>query len=316
MARKTRVQMQAETRESAAGSPARAAFGRKGFAGASIDEIAEGAGFSRGAFYSNFSSKEDLAVALMGQQMAMDVALIGKVAEAADGPPDTLPERLAKAFPATEKITEWELLRLEMLMLTQRDPAFALKCQELYKPQRERTAAVESVSCSPASAAVRPRMTMCWLTRSCVSASAPRCCMRRRVPCRWAGSWRGSSGRWPRSLRQRAGRSGRRRDVVRAHHLRHSDPWALDYLAPLLDRRRVRRETGAAAGDDRLAPVSRCAVVSGIALLAVPPHSGAARFLPRLRAAGFWIGAVLTAIRACCFRWRPADLWAATGAAR
>lgn len=139
MARKTRAERQAETREKLLDS-ARAAFGQKGFSAATIDEIAEGAGYSRGAFYSNFSTKEDLAVVLMGQQMALDVTRIAQVAEAAHGPVDTLTERLRLAFPVTEKITDWEMLRLEMLMLAQRNPAFAAKCQALYKPQRQRAA--------------------------------------------------------------------------------------------------------------------------------------------------------------------------------
>ena len=47
---------------------------------------------------------------------------------------------LRAAFPDTEKTSDWELLRLEMLMLAQRNPAFAARCQELYKPQRARVA--------------------------------------------------------------------------------------------------------------------------------------------------------------------------------
>lgn len=139
MARKTRVEMQAETREKLLAS-ASAAFRQKGFAAATIDEITEGAGFSRGAFYSNFSTKEDLAVELMGKEMELDVARIASVAEAASGPPETLSERLRGAFPTTEKTSDWEMLRLEMLMLAQRNPDFAAKCQVLYAPQRARSA--------------------------------------------------------------------------------------------------------------------------------------------------------------------------------
>lgn len=139
MARRTRAEMQEETREKLLES-ARAAFGRKGFASATIDEIAEGAGFSRGAFYSNFSTKEDVAVELMGRQMALDGARIAEVVGVAEGPPESLAERLREAFPVTERISDWELLRLEMLMLTQRNPEFAAKCQALYASQRERSA--------------------------------------------------------------------------------------------------------------------------------------------------------------------------------
>lgn len=139
MARKTRTEMQAETREKLLES-ARLVFCRKGYGSASIDEIAEGAGYSRGAFYSNFATKEDLAVAVLGQQMAHDVARVALVAQAAGGPVETLGQRLRDEFPPTGKISDWELLRLELLMLAQRNPEFAAKCQELYKPQRQRTA--------------------------------------------------------------------------------------------------------------------------------------------------------------------------------
>ena len=40
-------------------------FARRGFDGASLEEIAEAAGFTRGAIYSNFGSKEDLMLAVV-----------------------------------------------------------------------------------------------------------------------------------------------------------------------------------------------------------------------------------------------------------
>src|SRR5947208_6787622 len=40
-------------------------FAKRGFDGASLEEIAEAAGFSRGAIYSNFGSKEDLMLAVV-----------------------------------------------------------------------------------------------------------------------------------------------------------------------------------------------------------------------------------------------------------
>ena len=45
------------------------AFARRGFAGAAVDEIAEAAGFSRGAFYSNFASKDDLFLQLIERRL-------------------------------------------------------------------------------------------------------------------------------------------------------------------------------------------------------------------------------------------------------
>jgi AcrR family transcriptional regulator len=43
-------------------------FAHRGYAGASVDDVAEAAGFSTGALYSNFSGKEDLFLALFAER--------------------------------------------------------------------------------------------------------------------------------------------------------------------------------------------------------------------------------------------------------
>jgi len=50
-------------------------FAERGFYGASVEEIAERAGFSRGAFYSNFDSKEDLFLAVLDAHIESEMAL-------------------------------------------------------------------------------------------------------------------------------------------------------------------------------------------------------------------------------------------------
>ena len=52
---------------------AEAVFARRGFHGASVDEIAREAGATSGALYSNFSGKEDLFLALFEERIASDV---------------------------------------------------------------------------------------------------------------------------------------------------------------------------------------------------------------------------------------------------
>src|SRR5262245_38746350 len=44
---------------------ARVVFLRRGFHGASVDEIAEEAGYTKGAVYSNFAGKDDLYLAVL-----------------------------------------------------------------------------------------------------------------------------------------------------------------------------------------------------------------------------------------------------------
>lgn len=62
--RLSRAEAKARTRELLLQAAART-FARKGFAGASVEEIAEEAGFSIGALYSNFTGKEELFLELM-----------------------------------------------------------------------------------------------------------------------------------------------------------------------------------------------------------------------------------------------------------
>src|SRR4051795_10735510 len=57
-------------------------FGRRGFEGASLEEIAETAGFTRGAIYKTFGNKEELFFAVSDQDFATKVqAFSDRVAE-------------------------------------------------------------------------------------------------------------------------------------------------------------------------------------------------------------------------------------------
>lgn len=62
--RLTRKEKQAETRERLLAAAERV-FLRRGLQGSSVEEIAAEAGFTRGAFYSNFNSKDELFVELL-----------------------------------------------------------------------------------------------------------------------------------------------------------------------------------------------------------------------------------------------------------
>jgi AcrR family transcriptional regulator len=66
--RLTREQSKANTRERLL-LAARSVFARRGFHGASVEEIASEAGFSTGALYSNFDGKEDLFLVLMEREI-------------------------------------------------------------------------------------------------------------------------------------------------------------------------------------------------------------------------------------------------------
>ena len=67
--RLTRPERKAATRRELLDG-ARTVFLRRGFHGASLDEIAERAGYSKGAVYSNFAGKDDLFLALLEEHYA------------------------------------------------------------------------------------------------------------------------------------------------------------------------------------------------------------------------------------------------------
>jgi AcrR family transcriptional regulator len=71
--RLTRAEAKARTRELLLDA-ASEVFASKGLAGASVEEIAERAGFSIGALYSNFSGKEELFLELMAHRAHERVA--------------------------------------------------------------------------------------------------------------------------------------------------------------------------------------------------------------------------------------------------
>ena len=121
-----RAESQAQTRAELLTAAARV-FERRGYSGASISEIAEAAGFSHGAVYSNFESKEDLFLALYERWVADRVSEI-EATWNADG---TVVER-ARAT-AVEWIEHFRgdprafLLRLEFVIRGVHDPELRRK---------------------------------------------------------------------------------------------------------------------------------------------------------------------------------------------
>lgn len=91
---------------------ARRVFLRRGYHGASIDEVAEEAGFSKGVIYSQFGSKADLFFALLEQRIEERAA---ENLEATTGKPpgDALRALRQAAETARRADRAWSLLVLE-----------------------------------------------------------------------------------------------------------------------------------------------------------------------------------------------------------
>ncbi len=87
MPRLTRKQKQEQTRSCLMKSAARV-FARRGMSGASIDEVAEDAGYTKGAFYANFKSKEELFLAMLDESFSERIAETDRAFSTDESPPE------------------------------------------------------------------------------------------------------------------------------------------------------------------------------------------------------------------------------------
>lgn len=100
-------------------------FARRGFYGASLDEIAETAGFTRGAIYKNFEDKEGLFLAAVDRHNELNLAAFSEWFEQAPADASLDADALAAAFrQIVARDPDWFALDLEARLYALRHPAF------------------------------------------------------------------------------------------------------------------------------------------------------------------------------------------------
>jgi AcrR family transcriptional regulator len=100
---------------------ARRVFLDRGYAGATLEVIAEEAGFSKGVMYSQFASKPDLFLALLEQRIAERAEENARIAADHTGI-DGLGALLRTNVRHTEDGGGWPLLLVEFRVVAARDP--------------------------------------------------------------------------------------------------------------------------------------------------------------------------------------------------
>ncbi|WP_149357366.1 TetR/AcrR family transcriptional regulator [Comamonas testosteroni] len=129
--RLTRDESRAQTREHLIDA-ARHLFVTNGYGGASIRDIANNAGYSQGAFYSNFSSKEDVLLELLRRHMdaeAMQLTtLMGDNAQL----PEQMLARLEAWASTLNHDADWCMLSIELQLHARRSPSFATEYQKVW----------------------------------------------------------------------------------------------------------------------------------------------------------------------------------------
>lgn len=101
------------------------AFAERGFHGASVEDVCERAGFTRGAFYSNYASKTELFIALYERQTARVLEVLDSTAAPADDDMDArdLGAVVTKFMSSAPYDRRWFVINYEFALLALRNEA-------------------------------------------------------------------------------------------------------------------------------------------------------------------------------------------------
>jgi AcrR family transcriptional regulator len=98
-------------------------FAERGFHGASLDEVAAAAGFTKGAVYSNFKNKEELFLALLEANQQREMDALHATIEASEVPPVARLEDFVSLIrqQTTELGDNWNVLYQEFALYAMRN---------------------------------------------------------------------------------------------------------------------------------------------------------------------------------------------------
>ncbi|OMC34279.1 TetR family transcriptional regulator [Mycolicibacterium fortuitum] len=98
-------------------------FAAEGFAGATIDAIGHAAGFTKGAVYSNFESKDELFLALLDRQFESRGALIATALDSGHGDTAAIASELSRStLDSIHEQNEYQIVLMEYWLRAIRDP--------------------------------------------------------------------------------------------------------------------------------------------------------------------------------------------------
>lgn len=99
-------------------------FSSVGFGGASVDRICEAAGYSRGAFYANYKTKQDLLLDLLGEYNAAEIADWRAIIDSAHDM-ESIYANMAARFERYVAKADWGIFAIEVMLHARRNEAFA-----------------------------------------------------------------------------------------------------------------------------------------------------------------------------------------------
>lgn len=139
MARRTREEARQQTRERLLES-ARICFARSGFAGASVDVIAEAADYSKGAFYSNFETKEAIFLVLLEQYLDTEIARGRGIVD--EGNFEMALSQFVELYSMEDEDQNWCLLSVEFALHAARSDRFGEQYSKLFQRHYQQIAQI------------------------------------------------------------------------------------------------------------------------------------------------------------------------------
>ncbi|MGY5885405.1 TetR/AcrR family transcriptional regulator [Modestobacter lacusdianchii] len=100
-------------------------FAEQGFAAASVEDVCRRGGFSRGAFYSSFRSKDELFEALMTREVDRDLTRVAELITGLGDEPDPLAAAVDRVLGAFRCDRTWSLVVTEYTLHAARNPEAA-----------------------------------------------------------------------------------------------------------------------------------------------------------------------------------------------
>jgi AcrR family transcriptional regulator len=130
--RLTRAQAKEQTRERLLEAAERV-FVERGFHAATLDQVAEEAGYTKGAVYSAFASKADLFLEIFEERSRRRAEEFSALAVHARSMADFYPAGVDRSIQTMREEREWSMLLVEFEVHAARDPAL---CERLAGIQR------------------------------------------------------------------------------------------------------------------------------------------------------------------------------------
>lgn len=137
----SRREKQARTRESLLRAAERL-FDAKGLEGASIDDVAAEAGYTKGAFYANFKSKEELFLVMLDERCAAELSRLDAALAGTGEPGEEARQAAADFMRSMAGDTEWGRLYFEFATYAARNEEFRQELATRHRALRERMAEI------------------------------------------------------------------------------------------------------------------------------------------------------------------------------